>query len=122
MESIISLVTANIVSGIRAASSLRKMLEATTPGAAFHTILNKGGTLRTPLIYSRQFDCGSSSFPTCAMLIDLEFLSSSRIRLKPLVWVLVLSLVASFTNRCTTSIVFLEHAQFQVILSVSYSH
>jgi hypothetical protein len=54
------------------------MLDATTPGAAFHTILNKGGTLRTALMCSRQFECGSSYFPTCAMLIDLEILSEPR--------------------------------------------
>src|SRR6266849_3206096 len=64
MESIILRVTPSIVIGITAAIRRKSTLDATTPGAASHTILKMGGTFFSELTRSRQLGLagGGASF------------------------------------------------------------
>jgi hypothetical protein len=79
MESIITLVTASMATGINATITRQARLEATTLGAAFHTIRNRGGMFRKALSRSLHVEGALGSFSVGAVPMPTGFGSEGLI-------------------------------------------
>src|SRR5580704_16572530 len=76
MESMITLVTASMASGINAAVTRKSRLEVTTFGADFQTIRKSGGILRRARRRSLHREGGPCCFSVGFALIDAGLTSS----------------------------------------------